>query len=58
MLEDCGIEDEGATALVEALKVNKALTNVNVLFNRNIGNKAKTALKTAVSTRDNFKLQC
>ena len=56
-LNDCGIGDDGAAALAEALRSNTSLTRLYLQRQRNgIGEQAKQLLRDAVAGRQGLYL--
>ena len=56
-LGGCGIGDDGAAALAEALRSNTSLTVLNLKDNVGIGEQGKQLLRDAVAGRQGFELE-
>lgn len=54
-LQTCGIGDDGAAALAEALRSNTTLTKLDLEVN-GIGEQGKQLLRDAVAGREGFQL--
>ena len=55
-LQSCGIGDDGAAALAEALRSNTSLTILDLRGNDDIGEQGKQLLRDAVAGRRRFEL--
>ena len=55
-LYGCGIGDDGAAALAQALRSNASLTKLDLDLHNNIGEQGKQLLRDAVAGRQGFAL--
>ena len=56
VLCSCGIGDDGAAALAEALRSNTTLTFLNLMLSYPIGEQGSQLLRDAVAGQQGFKL--